>query len=110
MKRIIKFVIWTAILAGVVIGVSYIGARARTSVFLGSPLPDLGPRVVEFNYDGIPEFTGNPKAWTITYGPGQLPGTPRIRVFVSPTGRLIGTLPRDLQTRLSAYRAQRLNP
>ncbi len=97
-------------LAGVLVAVSYVGARARAAVFLGSPLPDLGPRVIVFNFDGVAEFTGKPKAWTVTYGPGQLSRTPQIQIFVSPTGRLIGTLPRDLQTRISAYRVRRLNP
>lgn len=110
MKRIIKLVVWAVVLSAVLVGVSYIGARARVAVFLGSPLPDLGPRVITFNMDGVPEFVGTPRAWTFTYGPGQLPQTPQFQIFVTPTGRLVGTRPRDLQTRLTQYQEALLNP
>jgi hypothetical protein len=110
MRRIIRGILWLTLLVVVLAGTSYIAARAKVAVFLGSPLPELGPRDIRFNFDGISQVAGNPRAWTFTYGPGQLPGTPQFQVFVSPTGRLVGTLPRDLQARIERFQNQRLNP
>lgn len=110
MRRLFRALLWVVVLSGALAGTSYIAARARAAMFLGSPLPVLGPRRIEFNFEGAGQMPGNPRAWIFTYGPGQLPGTPQFQIFVSVTGQLIGTLPRDLQVRIDQYQAQRFNP
>lgn len=108
MRRFLKYLLGLLVIAGVLIGTSYVGARARAATFLGSPLPELGPREVTFAFGGLQEFAGAPRAWIFNYGPGRLPNTPYFQIYIALTGRLVGTEPRDLQTRLRQF--QELRP
>jgi hypothetical protein len=103
MKRLITWVFVLALLAGALYGASYVGARARAGMLLGNKLPSLGTRQIAFAFDGAKDLAGHPRAWVISYGPTEIVGARQIKIFVSPTGTLLATLPRDLETRLKPY-------
>lgn len=86
---------------------SYAGARFTAGRVVGSN-PPFSDRTITFAFDGVPELPGRPRAWVIDYRRSRLPGVRRAQIFVSPTGRLIGTRPPDLDVRLDAWERSRL--
>lgn len=86
---------------------SYAGARFTAGKLVGSD-PPLSDRTITFAFDGVPELPGRPRAWVIDYRRSRLPSVRRVQIYVSPTGRLIDTRPRDLDVRLDAWERSRL--
>ena len=109
MKRLIKLVFVLALVSAVLAGMSYAGAGIKAGTFLGSNTP-VGDRQIKFDYEGVRGLPGRPKAWVVTYRSSQLPGTPIVQIFVSPTGRIIATRPADLDRRVEAWEKSRLPP
>lgn len=103
MKRLLKWALVLALVAGALYGASYVGARARAGMLLGNKLPSLGKREIVFQYRGVRELAGHPRAWVISYGPTQINGARQITIYVSPTGTLLATMPRDLEAKLRPY-------
>ncbi len=104
MKKLVKWSSVLVLVALILFGMSYVGARARAGLFLGSPLPSLGHRSVRFAFEGAEEVPGNPRAWVVAYGPTAIPGARDIRLYVSPTGKVISTYPIDLRARLEPFK------
>jgi hypothetical protein len=102
MRRILGWLFLLALVAGALAVVSYAGARATAGKLLGSN-PPVSDRSIVFAYEGVPELPGKPRAWVIKYGRTQLPGVPRVAIYVSMTGKLITTRPADLDQRLEAW-------
>ncbi len=103
MKRIIRWLILIAFF-GIVAGTgSYAGARFTAGKLLG-PRPPVEGRTSTFAYRGVDNLRGNPRAWVFTYSRVRLPGVSRAQIVVSPTGKLLASLPPDLEERIAAYR------
>lgn len=106
MARLIWLLISLALGAALLTLASWTAATARVSGLLGSPPPVMGERSTTFLWEGMPKRTGNPKVWVFSYGPTKIPGAPRVRIYVSPTGTIVETEPRDLEAKLDAFHAK----
>ena len=102
MKRLIKLIFVLALVGASLAGMSYAGAGIKAGTFLGSKAP-VGDREIKFHNDGVEDLPGRPKAWVVTYRSSQLPGTPFVQIFVSPTGRVIATRPPNLGRLVEAW-------
>jgi hypothetical protein len=108
MQRLISWLIWTAALAGVLAAASYAAAQYRARQLLGPNSPIRSPTTT-LAWGGVPDLPGKPRAWVLTYSQSRLPDVRRVRIVVSPTGRIISVTPPDLKDRLDAYQ-QSLEP
>lgn len=102
MRRVLKWLFTLLLIGCALAAMSYAGARATAGKLLGSD-PPVSQRRIVFNYRGVDQLPGRPRAWVITYGSTRLPDVPRVAIYVSPTGKLIATRPADLSRRLEAY-------
>jgi hypothetical protein len=102
MARLLKLLLLLALVCVVLGAASYAGARATAGKLVGRD-PPMSERIITFAYQGVPELPGRPRAWVITYGRTRLPGVRSAIIYVSPVGRLLATMPRDLDARLDAY-------
>lgn len=107
MRRFVKLLLIVAFLAGCFAAYSYLGARFAAGRLLGSN-PPLTGRTMQFDFQGVPDLPGNPRAWVFSYSQSTLPGVRRAQIFISYNGRVIATRPRDLQARLEAWEKTRL--
>lgn len=109
MARVIKLLVFLAVAGGLATAGSYLGARATAGKVVGTN-PPLSSRSITLvgwrppGFDGVADLPGNPRAWVIQYDRTELPGIRRATIYVSPTGQLIATRPRDLEARLEAWR------
>jgi uncharacterized protein YneF (UPF0154 family) len=106
-KRLFKLLFFLALVAGVLAGMSYVGARARVGTLLGSN-PPLGNRSIRFEFEGVSNLPGQPRAWVFTFGSSTLPGVSHVRIVVSPTGEILSFEPRDLDIRLEQWEESKL--
>ena len=112
MAKIFKLLVLLAAVGGLITAASYAGARLTAGKVTGSK-PPLSSRTIVFQgwrpprFQGVADLPGKPRAWVIHYERTELPGVRQATIYVSPTGRLIATVPRDLDTRIEAWeRAQ----
>jgi hypothetical protein len=69
------------------------------------PQPNpLGPPTARFAFTGIPNLPSKPRAWILAYPEARGFGAGGAEIYVSLTGDLLGTKPRDLASRLEALR------
>ncbi len=99
MQRLIKWVMRLAVLGSVLIGVSYVGARATAGQFVGMDSA-LDHRTIRFAFEGVSILKTRPRAWVFTYGSTSLPGVKGAQIVISATGKLLATRPPDLERRL----------
>lgn len=116
MGKVIKLLLLLGAIGGLLSTASYLGARFTAGKVTGAT-PPLSNRTIYFQgwrppgFEGVAELQGSPRAWVIHYGRTQLPGIGQATIYVSPTGRLIATRPRDLDSRIEAWeRAQEPGP
>lgn len=102
MWRLLKWLFVLLLVAGALVAMSYAGARATTRQFLGRD-PPVSNRAITFAYQGVPSLPGKPRAWVITFRGTRLRGVPRAVIYVSLTGKLITTVPADLDQRIEAW-------
>ena len=107
MQRFLKWLILMGIAGTLLIGVSYLGARSTMGQLLGSH-PPLSGRSTTLAATGAADLPDNPIAWVFTYRASNLPGVRRVRIYVSPTGKLLATRPRDLETILDRWELSKL--
>jgi hypothetical protein len=112
MAKVFKLLVLLAAVGGLLTAASYAAARFTAGKVTGSK-PPLSNRTIVFQgwrppgFEGVADLPGKPRAWVIQYGRTQLPGVRRATIYVSPAGKLITTVPRDLDTRIEAWeRAQ----
>jgi hypothetical protein len=107
-RRIIRLLIWVVFFV-LVAGVgSYAGARFKAGQLLG-PKSQVEGRTWTFAYQGVEGLEGNPRAWVFTYNQVRLPGVRQVRIVISPGGKVLSVIPRDLERRIAAYK-ESLNP
>ncbi len=97
-----KLIVVLVFIGGLVVAGSYAGARVALGKVIG-PDPPLGNRSWVFLFKGVEALPDSPRAWVFTFGTNKL-NVRTAQVFVSPTGELLGTRPRDLKQRIETYR------
>ena len=102
MRRAFNWLLLLLFVCGLLVAVSFAGARATAGKVVGNK-PPLSERTVTFAYRGVADLPGRPRAWVIRYEQTRLPGVRRALIYVSPTGKLIATRPADLDRRLEAW-------
>jgi hypothetical protein len=85
-------------------GASYAGARLAAGKVTGPNPKELGAAATSFEFEGISSLRGKPRGWIIAYPKARGFGPRGAEIYVSPTGRLLGTRPADLADRLRAGR------
>ena len=103
MRRLIWILLPCVLGAVLVVGGSWAFAYNRVATLLGSPPPSMGSRSTKFLWDGARQVRGHPKVWSFVFGPTRIPGAPNVRVYVTPTGRVVFTEPGDLAVRIKAF-------
>ena len=104
MWKLIKLLIIVAFFGGLLCAGSYAGARATAGKLLGSPLPQMGVRTDKLAYDGIADLPRHPRGWVFQYSNVPVNGGRPAKVFVSFDGKILGTVPKDLESRLESWR------
>lgn len=102
MFKLIKWLFLLAFVATLLSGASYAAARFRVGQMVGST-PPLSGRTIGFAFTGVENLSGKPRVWVFTYRSSELPGVRGAKVYVSPTGKLIATVPADLGRRIEAW-------
>jgi hypothetical protein len=92
------------VIAGALTAASYAGARFTAGKIVGPPPTTLGPVAARFAFSGVPDLPAKPRAWVLAYPNATGFGRATPEIYVSPTGRLLGTKPRDRTQRLEAQR------
>ena len=92
-----------AVIAASLAGASYAGARFTAGKMIGPDRP-LGPVEARFAFAGVPDLPSKPRAWIMAYPSARGYGRGGPEIYVSPTGKLLGTKPRDLVRRLESQR------
>jgi hypothetical protein len=85
-------------------GASYAGARFTAGKMIGPGPSRLGPASTRFAFKGVPNLPSKPRAWIVAYPKASGFGRAGPEIYVSPTGDLLGTRPRDLARLLQAQR------
>ena len=85
-------------------GASYAGARFTAGKVVGPGPTTLGPLTARFAFTGIPNLPAKPRAWVMAYPNATGFGKGGAEIYVSVTGDLLGTRPKDLGARLEALR------
>ncbi len=92
------------VIGAALVGASYAGARFTAGKLVGPGPTPLGPPASRFAFDGIKSLPSKPRAWVISYPTATGFGRGGAEIYVSVTGDLLGTRPRDLGARLEALR------
>jgi hypothetical protein len=85
-------------------GASYAGARFTAGKLVGPRPTTLGPLTTRFAFAGVPNLPAKPRAWVLAYPNASGFGRGGAEIYVSLTGDLLGTRPKDLGARLEALR------
>jgi hypothetical protein len=88
------------VIAAALGGASYAGARFTAGRITGPNPPGLGSSTARFAFEGIGALPGKPRGWVISYPHAGGFGRGGAQIYVSPTGRLLGTRPSDLARRV----------
>jgi len=108
MGKLIKFLFLAALVAALAGGGSYAAAYFAQGKITGVDDP-IGRREVKLEWKGIDSLPGKPRAWTFTYSNGKVPGVRTATIWVTPTGKVIDTRPRDLHDRIDRWRDSQQN-
>ena len=86
---------------------SFAVARLKVGTYMG-PMKPMTGLTTSFAFDGVDEINGRRFVWVIEYTSSKLPGVSRARFYVSPTGDMVATIPRDLGRRIEAWEKTQL--
>ena len=103
MARLIRVVLFLGLCAALAAGVSWALAYNSVGTLLGSPPPQMGTQTTTFLWEGMADLEGHPRVWSFRFSPTRIPGAPRVRIYVSPLGRVVRTEPPDLAARVKAF-------
>ena len=85
-------------------GASYAGARFTAGRMVGPNPTALGPLTTRFAFTGITNLPTKPRGWILAYPQATGFGAGGAEIYVSVTGDLLGTRPRNLADQLEARR------
>jgi len=109
MGKLIKFIALVALVAALAGGGSYAAAYFEQGKIAG--VDDvLGQREVTLDWEGVDSLPGKPRAWVFSYSGGKLQGLRKATIWVTPTGTLIATKPKDLRDRVDHWRDSQQSP
>ncbi len=108
MGKLVKFIFLVALVAALAGGGSYAAAYFAQGKITGVDDP-IGHREVALLWKGVDSLPGKPRAWVFTYTNGKVPGIKVATIWVSPTGNVIATKPRDLQDKIERWRDSQQN-
>src|SRR6185295_18470028 len=94
----VKKLVIVLFVCGILYGGSYMGARSVAGRMLGNSAADMGARDITFVYDSIPGIKGKQPMWVFTFTGTKLTGAKNAKIYLSLTGHLIATTPKNLQT------------
>jgi hypothetical protein len=94
------------IVCAVLVAASYAGARATAGKLTGPNPAGLGSATTRFAFEGISALRNKPRGWVVEYPGARDFGPAGAAIYVSPTGRLLGTRPADLAARIEAQRSE----
>src|SRR3989441_9185758 len=100
MARLIRLTLFLALAAALVVGGSWALAYNGVATLLGDPPPQMGIQTTTFLWDGLTQMEGAPRVWCFAFYPTLIPGAQSVRIYVTPTGRVIQTEPADLAVRV----------
>jgi hypothetical protein len=103
MARLIWYLLVLAVVAALLVGASYAAAFSSVDTLLGAPPPRMGAQTTVLLWKGAPELPGNPRVWRFSYGPTAIPGAKSVVIYVDPKGRIIETVPKNLEARLRLF-------
>jgi hypothetical protein len=103
MGKLIKLLVVVAFAGGLLGAGSYAGAKMAVGKFLGSPSPPMGAQESHLAWSGVAEIPEHPRAWEFRYSKVEPNGNRPARIFVSLDGKIIGTVPRDLENKVDAW-------
>jgi hypothetical protein len=104
MVRLFWFLLLAAIAAMLVMGVSWAVAYNSVGGLLGSPPPQMGTQSTTIRWQGLSRLQEHPPLWRFSFAPTVIPGASTVRIEVNPWGRIVSTVPADLETKLRAFR------
>lgn len=90
-------------------GASYAGARFTAGRLTGPSPEGLGSSTARFSFEGISSLRAKPRGWVIAYPNARDFGRGGAEIYVSPTGRLLGTRPGNLAQRLKGRTSPELD-
>ena len=105
MAKLMKFFLLVLLIGGLLTAGSYGVAYLAQGKLVGAQPLDLGTQQTRLATEGIADLPGAPKAWIFSYGPTKVPGMAQVEIYVSLTGSILGTKPKNFTTRLQAFRA-----
>jgi hypothetical protein len=88
------------VIAAALAGASYAGARLTAGKVTGPNPQGLGSSSARFAFDGISAIRTKPRGWIISYPNATGFSGGGAEIYVSPTGKLLGTKPANLAERL----------
>src|ERR687896_1565558 len=94
------------VVSAVLVAASSPGARATAGKLPGPNPAGLGSATTRFAFEGIPALRGNPRGWVVEYPAARAFGSGGAAIYVSPTGRLLGTRPANLAQQLEDQRSE----
>jgi hypothetical protein len=106
MERLGRLFTWLfriGLVVGLLAAGSFAGAQFKARQLLG-PRSPISESQTSFAWKGVQDLPGKPRAWVFTYERIRLPGVRRVRIVVSPRGRILAVSPPDLREQLEAYR------
>jgi hypothetical protein len=106
MGKLFKYLFLAALVTALAGGGSYAAAYFAQGELTGVDDP-IGVRTVQLDWKGVDSLPGKPRAWIFNYEGGQVPGIRRATIWVSITGNVIATKPRDLDERIERWRDAR---
>lgn len=106
MWRLFKVLLGVALLAGCLTFASYVASRAAVGKLVGTNPTFMGTRDISFAIKGVEELDENPRAWVYHFKPTSLPGVGEAYIYVTLTGDIIRTRPRNLAEMIESYRSR----
>ncbi|MGH7703350.1 MAG: hypothetical protein ACREMO_09670 [Gemmatimonadales bacterium] len=103
MARLFWLICMLAFGAALLAGASWAAAYHGMGTLLGAPPPQMGRQTTTFLWHGSPKLPGHPRVWSFAFGPTRIPGTPNVRIYVTPIGHVVQTEPADLAARIYAF-------
>lgn len=98
MGKFIKRLFILAFVCALLLGGSYLGVRTVTGRMVGTSSADMGTRGIALTYDSVPGIQGKQAMWVVSYNGTRLEGVRSARIYLTLTGHVISTAPKNLQT------------
>lgn len=97
MGKFIKRLFVLAFVCGLLYGGSYMGVRSVTGRMVGDVANEMGVRDIKFTYDSVPGIKGKQAMWVFSYSGTRLTGARNARIYLTLSGHVIATAPKNLQ-------------